>query len=171
MKNLPNKASELIRLAIGDLEKAEASERYVIDMGNWHTPENLIKEPLYSDKCIICLAGAVMAFSLDIDPGIHCEPVDLDAVNGWKLRALNSFRGGCIRLGLKYLYAANTGRIASWPSEWPDQSIFKALEEKFEYYFGRRALIGGSFDAYEQSPEEFKNKMREMADALAAYDF
>lgn len=119
MKNLPNKASELIRLAIGDLEKAEASERYVIDMGNWHTPENLIKGSLYSDKCAICLAGAVMAFSLDIDPGIHCEPVDLDAVNGWKLRA----------------------------------------------------LIGGSFDAYEQSPEEFKKKMREMADALAAYDF
>lgn len=35
---LPDKPSELIRLAIKDLETCEASEKYAIFMGAWHEP-------------------------------------------------------------------------------------------------------------------------------------
>jgi hypothetical protein len=49
----PEKLSDLIELALGDLEKVEKDERYRVDMEAWHTPLN--------GKCRVCLAGSVIA--------------------------------------------------------------------------------------------------------------
>ena len=54
MSELPDKPSELIRLALADLRKCEADPRYLIDMAQWH-------RPVTSELCHVCLAGAVMA--------------------------------------------------------------------------------------------------------------
>jgi hypothetical protein len=88
---LPDKPSELIRVAIADLEKCERSKKYTVDMGVWHT---------YHDKtCYVCLAGSVMAQTMGIDshksttPGLlyRDEIPDLEVD---KLQALNSLRLG-----------------------------------------------------------------------------
>ncbi len=53
-----NTLHELLALAIGDFEKVLADKRYVIDMGDWHLP-------LDNGKCSVCLAGSVLAKSLN----------------------------------------------------------------------------------------------------------
>jgi hypothetical protein len=59
---LPDKPSALLAVALADLEKAERSRRYKIDMGTWHNPSANEK------TCSVCLAGSIMAFSLKVPP-------------------------------------------------------------------------------------------------------
>ena len=54
MKKLPNKPSELLKVALTDLELVEGDSKYRVDMRNWHTPQ-------YDKTCEVCLAGSVMA--------------------------------------------------------------------------------------------------------------
>ena len=94
MKSLPNpiKPSELIRLAMCDEKKAHASKDYTVDMREWH-------EPLGS-TCRVCFAGAVMAFSLDVDVNHHVTPKGFDQHTFHCLLALDSFRIGKVHVGL-----------------------------------------------------------------------
>lgn len=62
---LPTNPAELIRLAVRDLEAAEKDSRYEVNMGIWHTPKGLYG--FEGDKCLVCLAGCVIAKSLDAD--------------------------------------------------------------------------------------------------------
>lgn len=57
MKTLPDKPSESIRLALTDLRACEADPLYNVGMGDWHRPCDGV--------CHVCLAGAVMAKSLE----------------------------------------------------------------------------------------------------------
>ncbi len=103
MKELPEKPSELIRVALADLEKCEDDPELVIDMGDWVVPTPLSGFSL----CEVCLAGAVMVKSLDCDTGRRWTPHDLEpegyrnSVSG-KLFALNDFRMGAVHNGLRY---------------------------------------------------------------------
>lgn len=90
---LPKVASELIRLALCDLERAEASPLHKIDMDTWHTPEE-------EDVCAVCFAGAVLAFSLGEDPGDEVGPANYTGHTARALVALNDFRNGHPRSGL-----------------------------------------------------------------------
>jgi len=61
LSNLPSRVSDLIRLAIKDLEVCEADPLYEIDLSYWH---------MYDQKnkvCLVCLAGALMAKSLGVE--------------------------------------------------------------------------------------------------------
>lgn len=58
---LPVRPSDLILLALSDLEKCENDPRYKICMSCWHIPS--YKEE--SMECLVCLAGAVMAKTLN----------------------------------------------------------------------------------------------------------
>lgn len=53
---LPKKLSDLIEVALADLDACESDERYEINMHVWHDVKG--------DKCSVCLAGAVMAKTL-----------------------------------------------------------------------------------------------------------
>jgi hypothetical protein len=88
MKKLPEKMSDLIDVALEDLAKVEASEKYIVEMGTWHEPG----EPM--EACEVCFAGGVMAMSLNADPEDLLSPDDfkLDIAN--KLSALNELRMG-----------------------------------------------------------------------------
>lgn len=60
MKKLPTKLHELIYIALHDLEMVEKDPKYSVDMGQWH---------FYSDQkdvCYVCLAGSVMANTLEL---------------------------------------------------------------------------------------------------------
>lgn len=93
-KKLPDEPWELIRLAVADLEKAEQDPTYLVNLETWHAP--------FGDQCQVCLAGAVLAFSLGVSPTewvstwkIEEMPPELNR----KLYALNNFRLGWIKNG------------------------------------------------------------------------
>lgn len=94
MNTLPDKPSELIGLALHDLELCEKDPRYEIDMANWHNPHG------EDGKCAVCFAGATLAKSLNVHPSEAMEPPDFDEDTEAKLGALNEFRTGDVYEGL-----------------------------------------------------------------------
>lgn len=136
MKTLPDKASELIRLAIDDLEKTEKDDRYKINMTRWHVPD-------YEDYkvCSVCLAGAVMAQSLDANPYEWVSPSVYQIDVALKLKALNYLRymvGYCLEDGLALL----------------DQTMPENL------------VLPDNPVEYEKDPGLFKQQMRDLASEL-----
>lgn len=115
---LPEKPSELLKLAMLDLEKVEADPRYRVDMGEWHKPNG---------RCSVCLAGSVMAKTLGLPPNkddpfydgrrrraeiirwrlpdYRTSPAspDVDPTISFKLFALDCFRNGDITCAFGYL--------------------------------------------------------------------
>ena len=99
---LPDKPSELIRVALADLRKVEAlPDIYRVNMGVWH------REHRADAVCEVCLTGSVIATELGAMPGEHCGPEDFDQETTWKLYALNQFRVGNVFDGLCYLNRAD----------------------------------------------------------------
>lgn len=94
---LPDAPSALIRLALDDLRKCETSAKYWINMGEWHGPNDGDHE-----VCDVCLAGAVMAQSLDADSRAYTTPGEFGN-NSKKLTALDSFRAGSVHEGLQIM--------------------------------------------------------------------
>lgn len=113
---LPDKPSELIKLALNDLEKAEKSSDYVIDMSQW---KSLSKN---TGKCSVCLAGSVMAGTLQVP--VWMEVHDPEVINGlsdsdiFKLMALDEFRQGYIEGGLEIM--RNTSYFPTEEVDTPD---------------------------------------------------
>ena len=89
---LPDKLSDLIEVALDDLEKTAVDPRYRVNMNTWHTP--------HKGVCHVCLAGAVMAQTLKLDPVVdYVRDRSLYAVDR-KLSALNNVRLGSVQLAL-----------------------------------------------------------------------
>lgn len=98
LNRLPDKPSELIRLALADLKKVESDPRYEIAMAvTWHEPQEEER------TCLVCLAGAVMAEELGLSPEEDRGPSYFDTDTTLKLLALNSFRLGNIDTALCHL--------------------------------------------------------------------
>jgi len=101
---LPNLPSELIRVAVKDMELCEDDPDYRIDMGVWHQP---IDE--YNEFCSVCFAGSVMSKTLKIGPHEYAEPYLGEHCNNklWsnkeadKFRALERFRRGEIHFAVE----------------------------------------------------------------------
>ncbi len=91
---LPSKPSELINLALNDLEAVEVDSRYRVNMNNWHLP--------IEEICEVCLAGSVIAKSFNRPSVISVFPQHIGKDRS-KLYAINEFRGGNIYLGLSHL--------------------------------------------------------------------
>lgn len=96
MNNLPNKPSELILLALHDLELCEADKNYKIAMGTWHIP--------HKKYCSVCFAGAVMAKELNYPlekyvgwSSVSCEPEHK------KFVALDNFRTGATIMAFGFM--------------------------------------------------------------------
>lgn len=113
---LPKKPSELILLALRDLAKAEQTEGYSIDMGTWHEAADL---PIYDpetcavDKggvCRVCLAGSVMAFSLNVPRTLDIAPWEFPNDVENVLHALDRFRQGRVLAALRQLAASAVKR-------------------------------------------------------------
>lgn len=126
---LPDKPSELIRLALKDLELVEKDDHYVVDMDTWH---EYIR---FKSKCSVCLAGSVMAKSLDASPYLSLNMRHFSQVG--KLMALDNFRLGYISAG-----AALLGVDTSHPDD-------------------RQIVV--SVTPYFYNPREFKKDMRKIA--------
>lgn len=134
---LPSKPSALIRVALADLAKCELSSKYEIRMGTWHEPDIDCTLP-----CEVCLAGSVIAKSLNADPARHIRPEDFPGSVCQKLNALDEFRKGDIVSGLAEMYIASPYGLAL------DVDV-------------------SEYDS--EGPGPFKRDMRKMADLLERF--
>lgn len=85
MKTLPKVPSELLTVALQDFKAVLADPDYSIDMGTWYYP-------VRATECKVCLAGAVMAKTLDVSSRLETLPDDTDCP--LELKALDDFRTG-----------------------------------------------------------------------------
>ncbi len=92
MTDLPNKLSDILTIALEDLDRVEADPTYSVDMGNWHYNNT------DNGRCEVCLAGAVMAKTLGVSSNKTRGPeyTSCDA----KLRAIDSARKGLVHVAL-----------------------------------------------------------------------
>ena len=146
---LPHKPSDLIRLALDDLARAEASRLYVVNMAVWHTPGTIWgkegKNLVRTRKCAVCFAGAVIAGTLHGDHEKRVVPQSFGSENEGKLDALDDFREGNVQYGFA---AMDLGGGGFDPNDGSD----------FD-----RVIID-----YKKDPDKFKLELRELASDLEA---
>lgn len=131
MKILSKVPSKLIRLALKDLRKVELSTEYKVNMDDWHVPANKYEN---ASACFVCLAGAVMAGTLDADIKSDIVPQDFTG-NRDALIALDEFRSGQIT--------------------WAFDSLAIPIPVGMEYVI--------PMPAYEEKPEQFHEAMEYLA--------
>jgi hypothetical protein len=85
---LPDKLSELIRVAVKDIQQCMIDPAYKINMGTWHSPIT------GSGVCMVCLGGSVLAQTLKVPPSSYTAPFHWDADTQRKLEFLDGIRGG-----------------------------------------------------------------------------
>jgi hypothetical protein len=109
MKKLPDKLSDLIEVAVKDLEAVEQDPHYVVNMDTWHRAEaqefRIGQQVFEKEPCTVCLAGAVMAKTLEVPRYWSKNPVDFRGENSTedKLIALDLVRRGFIDGALRQL--------------------------------------------------------------------
>lgn len=94
-RRLPDKLSELLTVALADLQKAEADPRYEINMDEWHAP--------VGSRCAVCLGGAVLAFSLKTPPMKYVNVIRRGKAVRDKLFAIDYLRRGDVVLAAQCL--------------------------------------------------------------------
>ena len=97
MNKLPEKPSDLIYTALGDLEKCETDPGYEVNMDYWHTKRGLLA------PCSVCLAGSVMAKTLKMPKSKEFPEMLIDEHTEMRLFALDDFRKGWVNGGFKRL--------------------------------------------------------------------
>lgn len=92
-----NTLHELLALALDDFEKVLQDPSYGIDVGGtFHSPASDRSEwsgRAYG-RCTVCVAGAVMAKSLDAPYGEEVSPSEFGAAIERRLQAVNCLRSG-----------------------------------------------------------------------------
>jgi len=129
---LPDTLSGLIRLALDDLHKCEKDDKYRIYMEDWHVPKE-------SGVCDVCLAGAVMAKTLNVPIDCHIKPFELKVNVNKQLTIINDLRSGQVSDALREINPENRN-----PTEKYDREI----------------------EQYEDNPELFHKQMNQLADDL-----
>lgn len=93
---LPDTLSALLRLAVQDAQACEAQpERYTLDMGVWVEPVR--------DTCHVCMAGAVMVMSCNVEDTRFQSPCSMHPETGSKLLAIDMLRTGRLFRAAEYL--------------------------------------------------------------------
>ena len=119
---LPNKPSELLTVALNDLIKTEKDPRYKVDMYTWHDPH---LDDNDDGHCFVCLAGSVIAQSLEASPLAYALPGHFDSDTRQKLVALDYFQQGQTARAL--------GFLGKWrPFEQHHQTPYAESPERFK---------------------------------------
>lgn len=145
-----------IRYAIDDLEAAERSRLYEVDMDTWHAPAG------DDNRCYVCFAGAVLANRHAIQPHqTYVGPFVADGPNEYSIderwddqfNALDEFRTGYVEAFLTMEGTLGDAQIAAFA--------------KAHSPADPHGCFPGHVD-YEDSPARFKAWARGVADELAA---
>lgn len=163
VRQLPNKPSALIRVAVDDLTKVERNTKYIVDMGTWHeprTPEKYDrKQDMYvaqpeKTKCAVCFGGSVIAGSLKVPSNEDACPYngedgDFDERFGEgtraKLLALDSFRTGDVAYGIREFFGQDA-----------ELKLPESMNRKVAAYSKRNSA-------------KFKKQMRQLANDLERF--
>ena len=87
VKELPDKLSDLLDLAVTDAIAVSENPNRILDMNVWHSPKG--------KKCAMCMGGAVMERQLGVGPHEDMVPARFGDKNvATKLRWINSMREG-----------------------------------------------------------------------------
>lgn len=94
---LPDKPSELLAIALEDLELCEKDPVYEIDMSTYHSPSE------ETGRCAVCLAGSVLAQRMRVSPKTDWEKIEMDDSEILKLKAIDRLRIGNLLIAGRYL--------------------------------------------------------------------
>ena len=146
---LPNKLTDLLTLALNDLEKCYKDPKFLIDYGQWYTPRGKDR------PCFVCLAGSVMAKTLKIKSDKELTPEslhpELSGKTIAKLQAIDCFRKGLVSKAMLTLTTRRPERDVSTPKE----GVITFLN--FEAYPHDRL---GGIDANNHYTESFDQAVR-----------
>lgn len=142
MEKLPEKTSALIRVALADLIKCEADDRFVIDMNYWHS--HMRVEPGNTEKrCFVCLAGAALSQTAAI-------PHEWATNDVWDALARNDanrqrvFALDCVREGN---IVTAVERVEAWTTNPVDRAVkLRRIEDAHRY----------EYRSYSDDPDAFK---------------
>ena len=106
---LPTKLSALLRLAVKDAQKAEKDPKYNLDMEVWHSPvtasqANAFPGLLEQGTCTICMAGAVIAKTMQEPIDKFLDPGDYSRRTGNCLEAIDLMREGHLLTAYRFLH-------------------------------------------------------------------
>ena len=146
---LPNRPSLLIAVALDDLELVMKDPRYVVNMDVWH-------EEFEDSTCHVCLAGSVMAKTLNCPIDFHGDDIT-DATNALsnKLDALDDFRLGYIIRGLETLKVC--------------EGSYEDAYEKFAHSSASDMEGLADIALHEDDPEQFIKDMDRLRLALESH--
>lgn len=136
MNKLPDKPSELLMVAMEDLEKCENDPSYKIEMSEWVDCRDLV--------CEVCHAGAVIVHTLKVrgsNNGELISPSDFDEDTEVKLLAIDNIREGYVRnfltfMGCNIPDSLNFETSYDWFSENKNLHYYSKSKDpkKFEIY-------------------------------------
>ncbi len=133
--------SELIIVAVNDLEKCEIDPNYVVDMDTWHSDFNVDNHP-----CHVCLAGSVMAKTVGYKISTEYDGAYHEFSDRSNFEALNQIRQLSIASALEWFGDENNAK-----TEEIEDDILELIDEK---------------RGYSDCPDTFKANMRFIASEL-----
>lgn len=143
---LPDKLSALIRVAVADMRKVQADERYTLDAWEWHTATN---EPGDAPLCAVCMAGAVIAGTLGTNPEHSASPDDFAAPISRKLEALDSVR--CGELACAAMVLAGVDSDNDLPEE--NLATYETASDVIESAYRNAGTGFATLESYEQAAD------------------
>ena len=142
--SLPDKLSDLIDLALSDMEKVEKDKLYTVDLEHFHQPRYGV--------CHVCFAGCAIAKTLNVPVTSSLYPFQCDEDVNKKLRALDSIASGNVH-------------TAFWHLKIDDAKFASYLNKRFDRRCKKDGIIGWE-DMYLQNPDRFKEYMRRFSHSL-----
>lgn len=133
-RQLPDKLSDLIDVAIDDCEAIAKDERYALNMFEWHTPAEYAvgadgrdSDDMEDTRCHVCMAGAVMARRLGVEFGSNAGPGIFDDELELKLETIDLVRTGSVGAALAHM-GATESEINGQAAHLAHDVIFKGFD-------------------------------------------
>ena len=150
---LPDKFSDLLRVALDDLIAAEKHPDVSINMAEW------LHKSAHNDRCQVCMAGSIMLKDQGINKfssGRQIYPEDFDKDSCRKLRAIDALRFGDI--------------IGAWEKihEVHINNAPKNIRQKI--YHANIECEALPTKSYRDDPKKNKNQIRLIIGILRKYD-
>ena len=87
-----NKLWKLLKVALDDLEKVNKDPYYALNMRIWHRASRTVSPGV----CYVCMGGAIMAKSFNINSGYECAPSEFKSSIKRRLYAIEQIRSGAL---------------------------------------------------------------------------
>ena len=145
---LPEKMSDVLELALHDIERVETSPQYEIDMTNWHIYDRI------TGVCSVCMAGAVMAQTLGVpfNETTSLTMVEVSDDDKTKLCILDDVRSSHFIPLLDFIKGED------------DE------DDKYRPLF-KDIMRFGNIVRYHESPTQFKKDVQRLAETLRKHGY